>query len=233
MPNLICSIGPCDNRSWKKEENLKKNHVEKLAFHSFPANEEKRSIWIKMVSRGRNDFNPNKQSCVCSNHFQKGKPMFDFPNRTLFLTPHDAATKKSPKKRALPLKKTRTSPRKAAQKRTLDIDQSNTSDPKKQSIDLQEPGTSLSFSKKNQGDLGPGFSFEQLSREQDVRLCTGFESTLMFQLVFNHLPPLAAQMQYWKGEKETKQEARTRETSEYEEYLHGKKSSSFDIVFCG
>ena len=41
----------------------------------------------------------------------------------------------------------------------------------------------------------------------------------MFQLVFNHLLPLAAKMQYWKGEKETKREARTRETSEYEEYL--------------
>ena len=222
MPNLICSVGPCDNRSWKKEENLKKNHVEKLAFHSFPADEEKRSIWIKMVSRGRKDFKLNKQSCVCSNHFQKGKPTFDFPNPTLFLTPHDAATKKSPKKRALPQKKTRTSPRKAAQKRTL-ADQESTPDPKKQATDFpadfQEPGMSSSLSKKEQDDLGPGLTFEQLSREQDVKLYTGFEATLMFQLVFNHLLPLAAKMQYWKGEKETKREARTRETSEYEEYL--------------
>ena len=187
----------------EKEENLKKNHVEKLAFHSFPADEEKRSIWIKMVSRGRKDFKLNKQSCVCCNHFQKGKPTFDFPNPTLFLTPHDAATKKSPKKRALPQKKTRTSPRKAAQKRTL-ADQESTPDPKKQATDFpadfQEPG----MSKKEQDDLGPGLTFEQLSREQDVKLYTGFEATLMFQLVFNHLRPLAAKMQYWKGEKETK-----------------------------
>ena len=41
----------------------------------------------------------------------------------------------------------------------------------------------------------------------------------MFQLVFNHLRLLAAKMQCWKGEKETKREARTRETSEHEEHL--------------
>ena len=222
MPNLICSVGPCDNRSWKNEENHKKNHVEKLAFHSFPADEDKRSTWIKMVSRGRKDFKLNKRSCVCSNHFQKGKPTFDFPHPTLFLTPHDAATKRSPTKRALPQKKTRTSPRKAAQKRALG-DQESTSDHKKKTTDFpadfHEPDTPSTSSKTEQDQFGPGFCFEQLTREQDVKLYTGFESTSMFQLVFNHLRPLAAQMQYWKGEKETKREERTRETSEYEEYL--------------
>ena len=204
MPNLICSVGPCDNRSWKQGENIKKSHVEKLVFHSFPADEEKRNTWIKMMSRRRKDFKLSKQSCICSNHFQKGKPTFDFPHPTLFLTPFDAAKKVSPRKRALPKKKTRTSPRKTAQKREMH-DQERASNPKKQATgpcqSVQEHGTLPSSLNREIDEVGPGFSFEQLTREQDVKLYTGFESAVMFQLIFNHLRPLATHMQYWKGER--------------------------------
>ena len=99
MPRQHCSVGPCDNKSWFVDKLVKRSQVQELKFHHFPKNEEQRKLWASQVSKGRKDFKIMSGSTVCSNHFVKGKPTFNFPYPTLFLTPSDVALKQSPKKR--------------------------------------------------------------------------------------------------------------------------------------
>ena len=68
---------------------------------------------------------------------------------------------------------------------------------RKQTTFLQTFRSQTSKSSKTEQDhFGPGFCFEQLPQVQDVKLFNGFESMSMFQFVYNHLRPLAAQMKY-------------------------------------
>ena len=49
--------------------------------------------------------------------------------------------------------------------------------------------------------------FEQFTREFEVKLYTGLNSTESFKCVFNFLLPKAQNMQYWQGAKQTVKEA--------------------------
>eukprot|EP00794_Sanderia_malayensis_P008813 gene8813-9758_t len=120
-----CSVAGCNNKSWLPlEKNEKRGHVEleNLKFHNFPKDPAKFSIWEKQVAKGRKEYKICKSSRVCSNHFVNGKPTFDEPNPTLFLT-ESFSTKvkthynRSPKKRRRLEKKVETatdSPRPAS-----------------------------------------------------------------------------------------------------------------------
>ena len=53
-----CSVGTCDNDTRYQERFIVKGHVQKLMFHRFPRNEEKRKTWTSLTSKGRSK-NPN------------------------------------------------------------------------------------------------------------------------------------------------------------------------------
>ena len=55
----------------------------------------------------------------------------------------------------------------------------------------------------------PSITFEQLTREHDVRFYTGFINGDIFKTLFNHLSFRASTMRYWDGAK------RTSESSSY------------------
>ena len=58
-----------------------------------------------------------------------------------------------------------------------------------------------------QEELQPDFkqctASEQITRESDVRLYTGFQNTEAFRTMFVFLHSKAAKMNYWKGDKQT------------------------------
>ena len=83
-----CCAAGCNNDK-RNENNIKRNHVEKLVFHAFPKNEKKRDVWIAQLEKGLEKFSWSKHSRVCSNHFQDGKPTISNPYPTLFLCPRD------------------------------------------------------------------------------------------------------------------------------------------------
>ena len=47
-----------------------KGHVQKLMFHRFPRNEEKRKTWTSLISKGRSGFTLSDGSKICSNHLK-------------------------------------------------------------------------------------------------------------------------------------------------------------------
>ncbi len=71
--------------------NNKKNDVDEFKFHIFPKDEEQCELGAKQVSKGRRDFKFYSYSTVCSNHFAKGKPTYDHPYPTLYLSESDYA----------------------------------------------------------------------------------------------------------------------------------------------
>lgn len=60
----------------------------------------------------------------------------------------------------------------------------------------------MSYSEKSIEHCGPCLTFEQLTRDCDVRLFTGFQNASCFKLVFDFLQPSAVTMVYWKGSKD-------------------------------
>ena len=101
-----CCVGTCDNDTRYQERFVVKGHVQKLMFHRFPPNEEKRKTWTSLISKGRSGFTPSDGSRICSNHFKDGQPTTKNPNPTLLLTIQDNREnkvlykRKSPRKRA-------------------------------------------------------------------------------------------------------------------------------------
>ena len=61
-----------------------------------------------------------------------------------------------------------------------------------------------------QEEMEPDFKLsrasEQITREYDVRLYTGFQSTEAFNAIFDFLSPKTARMNHWKGDKQTSME---------------------------
>ena len=47
-----CCLGACNNDTRCQERFVEKDHVQKLMFHRFPRNEEKRKIWTSLISKG-------------------------------------------------------------------------------------------------------------------------------------------------------------------------------------
>ena len=81
-----CCVGTCDNDTRYQENFVVKGHVQKLMFHRFSRNEEKRKAWTSLISKGGSVFTPNGGSRICSNHFKDGQPTTKNPNPTLWLT---------------------------------------------------------------------------------------------------------------------------------------------------
>ena len=65
MVKSCCAIG-CTNRLTKENT---------LSFYRFPADIERRKLWITAINR--RDWEPNKYSYVCSAHFVSGKKSDD------------------------------------------------------------------------------------------------------------------------------------------------------------
>ena len=65
-----CCVGTCDNDTRYQKRFVVKGHVQKLMFHRFPRNEEKRKTWTSLISKARSGFTPGDDSRICSNHFK-------------------------------------------------------------------------------------------------------------------------------------------------------------------
>jgi len=188
MPHHRCCVGCCTNDSRWQEKIIKRGHVQdQLKFHYMPKEPSKRKIWENNISKGRIDFQATDYQVVCSNHFQYGAPTFQFPNPTLFLVNSDN-TKQSPRKR----RKLNLHP---------PVPSTSTCTTTHSISEITE--SKIETSEIYQQELpGPCLKFEQLTRDSDVRLFTGFQNADCFALVFEFLKPTAINMTYWKGPKQ-------------------------------
>lgn len=186
MPHYRCCIGGCDNDNRWPQKIIKRGHVQgEMKFHHMTKDPAKRKIWEANISKGRLGFKATNNHMVCSNHFEHGKPTFQSPNPTLFLVKSDK-NKKSPKKR-----------------RKLERQVSTPASCTSISETESTPSTSSNPSTPKSHQIsGPCLTFEQLTRDSDVRLFTGFQNAACFELVFKFLQPTAATMVYWQGPKQ-------------------------------
>ena len=51
-----CCVGTRDNDTRYQERFVVKGHIQKLMFHRFPRNEEKRKTWTSLISKGGQDL---------------------------------------------------------------------------------------------------------------------------------------------------------------------------------
>ena len=100
-----CCVGTCDNDTRYQERFVVKGHVQKLMFHRFPRNEEKRKTWTSLIAKGRSGFTLSDASRIFSNHFKDGQPTTKNPNPTLWLTIQDNRENKVLYKRKSPRKR--------------------------------------------------------------------------------------------------------------------------------
>ena len=154
--------------------------VEKLQWHHFTSDPEKRKIWIKLVGKGRKDFLPGNWNYACSNHFLDAKPTSANPNPTLFLTVSDQL-QSSPKKRKIV--------ERSPYVRTPVQKESNT-----------KTNTKLDGSCNNHNNLFSSRIFENITREH-VRFYTGFLNSRTFKCIFDYVKFKASTMRYWDGKK--------------------------------
>lgn len=178
-----CSIGICNNDRRYPDKIVIKSHVTNFQFHGLPKDEKLRQIWHSKIHQGRKDYTENKNAKVCSNHFEDGERTFRCSYPTLFLTNSDNKTQKPPVKRSLTLR---------------------TPEPKTKKKKQKESSSELSI-------LNQSFTLSiesvQLSRDADVQFYTGLLNTTVFKTIFDHLSMKASVMHYWKGSKQTLQEA--------------------------
>ena len=176
MPHYRCCVGGCDNDSRYPEKVLKRGHVTgDLAWHYFPKDLKERAIWMKNISKGLEDFVVSDYKVVFSNHFQFGKPTF---------------SSHAPMPAPIASDKSKRSPRKRKVVTRNDNGNSPSNAPEKR-LRFQEAQVQCNIS----------FTFEQLTREHDVRFYTGLPSSSAFRLLFEQLSAKAREMHYWTGEK--------------------------------
>ena len=84
-----CCVGTCDNDGRYPDKLIIFSNVTSVMWHRFPKDDIKRKKWVKLISKGRADFEPENCSMVCSVHFPDGKPTSSNPDPTLFLTIQD------------------------------------------------------------------------------------------------------------------------------------------------
>lgn len=169
----------CENDNRKPEKIIQKGHVEgELKFHYMTKDLSKRKLWEANIGKGRKNFEATDYQVVCSNHFLYGAPTFEEPNPTLYLVKSDDR-KKSPRKR-----------------RKLEWHTTETP------ANILSESHAQSTSQSPPEDRGPSLKFEQLTRDCDVRLFTGFQNAESFALIFEFLYPNVITMNYWKGRKQ-------------------------------
>ena len=215
---------------------LESGALDEFKFRYFPKpniKPEEFAMWEKQVGKGRKNFKGSAHQVVCSNYFVNGKPTYDHPYPTEFLTQSDIDFKKFPSKRSRPIgdrkdftlkgkenptaslmptppnKKSAPASRESTPSSAAKSGSSQSSTPLSSSSDHPIKNTSIRLS----------FAFEQITREADLRFYTGFESTVMFKTVFQHLTPIASRMRYWKGEAETKRETPKNEDRPFGKHL--------------
>ena len=69
-----------------------------MKWNRFTSDPAKREQWIKLIGKGRENFQPGKWTCVCSNHFIDAEPTTANPNPTLTISFLQFQTKKKNKK---------------------------------------------------------------------------------------------------------------------------------------
>ena len=139
------------------------------------------------------NFEPGKWVYVCSNHFVDGEPTSANPNPTLYLRQRDSQ-KKLPRKR----------------RRLLG---------EKENEIVEIHSDEEEIDSGSAAACNPSITFEQLTREHDIRFYTGFINGEIFKTLFNHLSFKASSMRYWDGSK------KTFESSSYSERLDNLLSS--------
>ena len=170
-------MGSCDNDKRYPDKLVRRNHAEKLRWHRFTENPEKRKQWISLISKGRVEFNPGPWTYVCSNHFVDGKPTTINPLPVLYLTASEKKTQ-SPKKR-----------RHIVYQQADNKKSKGESDANKDEVEMIT--------------VSPSMTFAQLTCEHDVRFYTGFRNPRTFKTIFEYLYPKASTMTYWDGTRKT------------------------------
>ena len=117
------------------------------------------------------------------------QPTHANPVPTLFMTESDNTHLSSPKKR-----------RSIVKTETVKWRLIQTSDEKKSGSELEIKAPVVTLCLKSL----------QITKDGDVHFYTGLQSTDMFGLLFEHLKLKAANMQYWKGDKQTEKETPVR-----------------------
>ena len=144
-------------------------------------------MWVKEVEKGLIDFQVSNNKVVCSNHFEYGKPTFSSPIPTLYMSVH-SASKPSPRKRL------------RRQNRMADVFQPSSSE------DI-ESNTTANEAVQCSDPMISAMIFADLTRDHDVTFFTGLSNSSNFKLVFEFLSKKATTMHYWKGKKNTSQNA--------------------------
>ena len=160
-------------------------------------------VWSRQVQKGRKDFamGKSRESVVCSNHFQDGKPTKGNPLPTLFLTPFEHSNTKSPRKRRR-LEYNKVTATSTTSKSTeftgpSDLEPDNNGN---------NPASDPMEIKSNSIEFTLCTASAQITRDGDVRVYTGMQNTDAFRILFEHLLPKAKNMTYWKGNKQTEAE---------------------------
>ena len=84
-----CCVGACDNNRRYPDKLILPSNVTSVTWHRFPKNDTKRKRWVKLISKGRTDFEQGNCSRMYLVHFPDGKAISSNPNPTLFLTIQD------------------------------------------------------------------------------------------------------------------------------------------------
>ena len=81
-----CYVGTCDTNRRHQDKLIVSSNVTSFMWNILPKDNIRRKRWVKLISKGRADFEPGNYSIVCSVHFTDGKPTSSNPDLTLFLT---------------------------------------------------------------------------------------------------------------------------------------------------
>ena len=95
MTGVVLGGGGCNNDRRNPDRYVIRSHVKDLQFHKVPSDSEKKHIWEKQISEGREEFNIGNSMRICLNHFVDAQPTNANPNPTLYLTESDTQ-KESP-----------------------------------------------------------------------------------------------------------------------------------------
>ena len=81
-----CYVGTCDNNRRHPDKLIVSSNVTSFKWNILPKDNIERTRWVKLISKGRADFEPENGSIVCSVHFTDDKPTSSNSDPTLFLT---------------------------------------------------------------------------------------------------------------------------------------------------
>ena len=95
MGHYRCCVGTCDNNRRYADILIVSSNKASVICPRFPKHNIKRKIWVKLISKGRADFEPGCCSRVCSVHFPDDKLTSLNSDLTLLLTMQDNREKET------------------------------------------------------------------------------------------------------------------------------------------